>query len=298
MAYSGIPGWNPPKPDGKQDTYPAAIQQGGQDYDDIMKRYREFLDRPNQDLAKLRAQYEQQSGSYTPTMLNYNRGADLDKSIKQLEELSRTGGLSSSEQAELRARGISPIRSVYANAQQNLSRQKALQGGYSPNYTAASSKMAREGSEAIAGQVTNVNAGIAEMTRAGRLAIAPQLAALLERERGAKTDIDRTNADAGYKAYLANLERVNAGRSGLASLYGNEQAQKLQALSGMNQTYGTTPANAQLYGNQALQQQQANQNQQQINQQGQQGLINQYGQGGYRPPTNTYRPPTNPWRGW
>ena len=74
------------------------------------------------------------------------------------EDFANTGGYSPGNIADMRARAISPSRAIYANMQRNIDRQRALQGGYSPNYTAASAKLAREGSQEISDINQNVNA--------------------------------------------------------------------------------------------------------------------------------------------
>ncbi len=105
----------------------------------------------------------------------YTTSADLTESqyrpmMEQWQNFARTGGFSPEDLANIRARSISPIRSIYSNAQGNLQRQKALTGGYMPNYGAASAKMSREMSNAAADASTNAEAMIAEILQRGRLA--------------------------------------------------------------------------------------------------------------------------------
>lgn len=185
--------------------YNTAVQQQAGDYGSIMEGYR--------------------------NLLNQGPNAEYSKATANLGDLAQTGGLSAEDIANLRARGISPIRSIYSSAARNVERQKALQGGYSPGYGALQSRLAREMSEQLAGRSTDVEAAIAEMRQKGRLTAAPQYAAAAERTSQIP----------------------------------------LQALSGMSSLYGTTPALASLYGNQALQ---GAQFQNQINQQGQQYGMN------------------------
>lgn len=85
------------------------------------------------------------------------------------KEFTETGGLSDADKASIRSRAISPTRAVYANAQANVDRQRALQGGYSPNYTAATAKMARDMSQGLSDASTNAEAAIAEMAQRGKL---------------------------------------------------------------------------------------------------------------------------------
>lgn len=179
-----------------QKAYPASIEQGARDYDSIMGAYKNILNTP------------------------YQSSPDVTSAMSGLKGLAETGGLSLADQAAIRERGISPVRAVYANAMRNLDRQRALQGGYSPNYTAATAKMSRDLSDEIANQTTNVNAQLAQMIQQGKLQAAPQYAQFASQEES------------------------------------KQQQRPLDILQRMNSLYGTTPANAALFGQQALQEQQ------------------------------------------
>lgn len=85
-------------------------------------------------------------------------------------EFARTGGFSPTDLANIRARAVSPVRAVYANAMQNVNRQRALQGGYSPGYNVMQGRLARQQSSGISDAATNAEAGIAEMVQKGKLA--------------------------------------------------------------------------------------------------------------------------------
>jgi hypothetical protein len=203
----------------------ATEQQAG-DYSTIMQGYKDML-------AK--------GGSATP----YTASGARAPAIANLAELSRTGGYSPEDLQNLRARAISPIRSVYSSAQQGLNRNKALQGGYSPNYAAASAKMAREQSEQLGGAMTNVNADIAGRVAEGRMNAASPYASITGQQAGAEDEASQFNRR-------------------------EIPQQQAQALQGMTSLYGTTPALSELFGRQALQ---GSQLQNQINQQGnQQGM--------------------------
>lgn len=249
MAYgtgSRIPGWiAPPK---KKDPYPASIAQYGGDYDDIMARYRKFLGQGDQQFNQLFGQYQKQ--------VDQGPSAASQDALRNLASLSRTGGYSEGDKADLRSRGISPIRSIYANAQQNLSRNRALGGGYSPNYAASSAKMARELSQGISDITTNVDAGIAQNVAQGRLSAAPQY------------------------AHYANMQDTNKLNSlgALQSLYGMKNQSTLGALSGMQGMYGTTPAGPAMFGQHMFQNRQLDQNQEQINNNASNSLMNYYSQ--------------------
>src|SRR6185295_2730648 len=82
----------------------------------------------------------------------------------------------------------SPIRSVYANAQRDIDRSRAISGSTSANYAALKARMAREVSQKVADQVTNVNADIASNVARNKIGVADTLGGLtageqLERNR-------------------------------------------------------------------------------------------------------------------
>lgn len=285
MAGSYVPGWRPPaKPKGDE-PYKASIIQGGQDYDDIMSRYRGILDRgPDPNQNTLRGYYGSliNGPKYTPTPLTYKRGPEMTNAFNNLKEYSRTGGISQAEEGNIRARGVSPIRSVYANAQQNLNRSRALGGGYSPNYAAASTKMTRDLSENLANATTNVEAGIAEQRQKGRLAMAPEYAAFADRETGMMGNIDAQNEDNRLRAAEMSRQTQGQGAAGLMSLYGNSRDREMEALRGMSGMYGSSPGMAGLYGQQALQSRGLDQQDEQMDDNRSQSLMNAY---------NNRRPP-------
>jgi len=86
----------------------------------------------------------------------------------QLQNFATTGGYSPEDVANIRSRSVSPIRSIYSGARRGIDRQRSLQGGYSPNRTAALSKMAREQSYTTADASTNVEAALAQMINQGK----------------------------------------------------------------------------------------------------------------------------------
>lgn len=79
-----------------------------------------------------------------------------------------TGGYSGQDLNNIRSRSLSPIRSIYSRANQEVDRGRALQGGYSPGFNVLKSRMAREQSSAISDQVGNTEAGIAQMVNEGK----------------------------------------------------------------------------------------------------------------------------------
>lgn len=155
---------------------------------------------------------ETQRQDYTDLMDRFKSFQPSYGAYDQYSDFAKTGGYSPQNIQDIRARSISPLRAVYAQAQTNLNRNRALQGGYSPNYAAASAKMSRELGQGLSDASTNVEAALAESIRSGKL----------------------------------------AGMSGMTGIDQSRNAQLLQALSGGTQLYGTTPAQTNMYGNQML----------------------------------------------
>lgn len=100
---------------------------------------------------------------------------DRDSDAKDLEgvksnfnDFAKTGGYSSMDLSNIRSRAVSPIRAMYANANREVDRSRALQGGYSPGFATAKSRMAREMSSAASDATTNAEGMIAGMVNDGK----------------------------------------------------------------------------------------------------------------------------------
>lgn len=243
------------KPPKKRETYAASIEQSASDYDEIMRRYKDIIDGGvSPEVTALAAQYKELGReNYDPAQTKYERSPEMGDAIGNLGELSRTGGYDEAGKADLRERGVSPIRAVYKNAMQNITRQKALQGGYSPNYTAAMSKLTRGLSDRVSAGTRDVNAGIAQNVASNRVGIAGQYANTTSNETGMINNVNQQNADRADRAKSFNRGAREFAIGGLGGLYGNQQNTRFNAVEGMRSLYGTTPANPALYGQQALQ---------------------------------------------
>lgn len=95
---------------------------------------------------------------------------DYNDIFSRFSGFADTGGFSEADKANIRARAISPIRSIYSSARQGLDRQRALQGGYSPGYATALGRFSREQGQLTSDATTNAEAAIAEMVQRGKLA--------------------------------------------------------------------------------------------------------------------------------
>ena len=173
---------------------------------------------------------------FAPSHIGYN---DPFNSYKGFQEFSQTGGYSRPDIANMRARGISPIRASYANAEREIGRQRALQGGYSPNATSALSRMAREQGQLGADATQNVEAGLAEARNKGRLSGLAGMSDIEKQRLAADLEVGKFNASANMSA--------GASASGASAQNAENQ---LAALRGMTSLYGTTPGMSELFGNQ------------------------------------------------
>lgn len=133
------------------------------------------------------------------------------------QNFANSGGYSPEDISAIRARAIAPMRAVYANANNDVDRQRSLQGGYAPNYMATKAKMARELAYGLGDQNTNVEASLADQIRQGKLA-----------GLGGMTNIDN--------ALLGSQDK----RLGVGS----------DILRSMGSIYGEAPGLAQMFGNQ------------------------------------------------
>lgn len=170
------------------------------------------------------------------------------------QNFANTGGYSPDDIASIRARSLAPLRAVYANANADVDRQRSLQGGYSPNYTAAKAKMARELSYGLGDATMNTEAALADQIRQGKLS-----------GLGGMTNIDNAllNAQTSRLGTAANIARsmgdLYGTAPGLAGLYGkllgdssqqtlgveNMQNDILRTLLGAQNNVSQTPGNFQ-----------------------------------------------------
>ena len=79
------------------------------------------------------------------------------------------------------------MRAVYSNAQREVNRQRALQGGYSPGFGVLQARMARQQGQSASDAATNAEASIAEMVQQGKLAGLQGMAGTEARTSGSTT---------------------------------------------------------------------------------------------------------------
>jgi hypothetical protein len=130
---------------------------------------------------------------------------------------------------------------MYGNVQREMNRQRSLQGGYAPNFMASMAKMARDQSAAQADAQQNVEAGLAEQIRAGRLQGLGGMSGIETSRLGADVDVSKFNAMADMNTGMFNSQQGQ-------DRYNN----RLNALGGMSSLYGTAPGMSSAFGNQLL----------------------------------------------
>lgn len=123
--------------------------------------------------------------SYSSETSSWESGAPI--SFSGFQDFAKTGGFSAADLANIRARAVSPVRAVYARAQENVNRQRALQGGYSPGFGVLQARMARQQGQGISDAATNAEAAIAEMVQQGKLAGLQGMAGTEARTAGSRT---------------------------------------------------------------------------------------------------------------
>lgn len=131
----------------------------------------------------------------TPQTTKYEQSQDVTDSLGRLKNLVDTGGYSAEDIQNIRDRDTSPIRSIYSSGQQGLERQRALSGGYSPNFNAVLASMARDEASQIGNTLVNANAGIAQNVASNKLATASPYAAMSGAASAARVAADQKNAD-------------------------------------------------------------------------------------------------------
>jgi len=184
----------------------------------------------------------------TARTMNYN---DPFASYKGYQDFSNTGGYSAQDMANLRARGTSPVRAAYANAEREMGRQRSLQGGYSPNAFAAQTRMAREQSQGMADAMQNVEGGIVQNRNQNRLAGLGGMSDIEKQRLAADMEIQQYNNNALMAADQSASNASASNAAAQAAYNQNNIDNQFQALSGMRATYGTTPGLTAMFGDQA-----------------------------------------------
>lgn len=223
--------------------YNSALQQTGEDYDSLMSQYKGLTESPS-----ARTTSSLSYSPISPAFANYTPGSDFS----ELRGLASSGGLSSGDIGEIRARDAAPIRSIYSSAQRELARRTNLQGGYSPNAGAVTAKMSRELADALGDRASASNANIAELTSRNKLAAATSLAPLEAQTNALMNRMNEINAGATNRANEFNSQMSLAYDQNRQREEDSDFDKILRGIQGQQSTYGTTPALANTFGSQVL----------------------------------------------
>lgn len=212
----------------------------------FMNNYNQANQRQTADYGNVMSGYEDfRKNLGGPTKFNVMRPPQLDEAYGNLssagkgyQQFADTGGYSPTDIQELRARGTSPIRAAYGNTMMEMDRARALGGGGgAPNYIAAASKAQREMPGQLADATTNVNAGLADAIRQGKLS-----------GLGGLTQVGGVQGNLAGDEAGRDLQAQNMGEQSLQNL----RQSQLASFGGQASMYGTTPGLSSMFGNQAL----------------------------------------------
>lgn len=229
-----------------QNQYQNVADRDMQHYNDILGGYREFREKSlTPTIAAINSRVPK---PFSFERVNYERDPETTgRAISGYTDFADTGGYSPQDIQELRARGISPVRAAYGNSMMQLDRQRSLQGGYSPNFTAATAQMQRELPQQLANATTNVNAGLAESIRSGKLAGLGGLTGIGGMETGARMQAGMANQGADLQAQNLTEQSLSA-----------HDTRKLSAQDLLGRSidmerglYGTSPGATATFGDQA-----------------------------------------------
>jgi hypothetical protein len=176
----------------------------------------------------------------------------ISSALGHYSQFADDGGFSPQAIQDLRARAIAPTRAVYANAQNNIDRQRSLQNGFSPNYTAATAKMARNLSSQISDANVNADASIAQMVQQGKEFGTSGLSSTGLQEGQLKSAIDQFNSGMKLSGAqgMAGLDEFGANLGYNYDALGVNA--RLGSLDAMSKLYGTTPGAAGMFNDDIL----------------------------------------------
>jgi hypothetical protein len=252
---------------GNPATFTAAANTQASDYDSIMASYG--------NLVKNFAQNPISTTNITPQLPSavttpYNQSSDVTGSLASLSNLTQTGGYGPGAIQALQAQALAPVRGAYAAAQQNLNQNRALEGGYSPNYAAATAQLTRSEADSAAQAVNNAFATIAQNQATNEISAAPAYANAAQSANQTTLGAAQANTNIVNQINQANAQRQQAAQqSNQQANLAAQQAQRasvIAPISGQASLYGTTPALTNTFGNQVVQASQLGQNQQALNQ--------------------------------
>lgn len=132
--------------------------------------YGKIKQKKEQDAARKAAEAQAAAQASASSGGGGGGGGGNPEAAAGFRNFAQTGGFSPEDLRNIRARALSPVRATYANAEREVNRQRALQGGYSPGFGTLQARMAREQGQGISDAATNAESSIAQMVQQGKLA--------------------------------------------------------------------------------------------------------------------------------
>lgn len=134
------------------------------------------------------------------------------------DEFAKTGGYSDTDVANIKAQALSPISSIYGGLRNEMSRRRAVTGGYSPGFDASTRALSRDASRQITDTSLNANVGIRDRINAGRLQGTAGLVGAEQNLQGLKTGNQLAGLNSASQIEMGLQDRINqyklAGLSG------------------------------------------------------------------------------------
>lgn len=165
-------------------------------------------------------------------------GTELQPIQQGYSDLATTGGFSPREKEAFLRRSTAPANAVYSNARDQLQRQKALSGGYTPGFGASASRITRQAANVGSEASLSGNVELANQIRAGRtagLAGEERIAGMVQQGRIAGQDALQRYSQFGASA-LNDID-INEMRNRLQTGQMTQfDAQLLTTLAAQNKT--------------------------------------------------------------
>lgn len=237
-------------------NYTGAVNQANQNYGSIMSGYQNY----GTGLQNIQDKITTPT-SYTPQTVNYSTPGELSTAYGTLgdaqntfENFAQTGGFTPQGISDMRARGMAPITAAYGNAMQNLNQANTLGGG-AANFVAAQAQAQRQLPQQLSDAEQGVNATLAQMIQQGQLAGAQGLESTGAEQGGLANTAEGQALGAAIANQGAGLQGASLNdtmnQQYIQNLLQSQEAQ-LPGLQGQTSLYGTTPGQANMFGQQVL----------------------------------------------
>lgn len=121
-------------------------------------------------MAKTDIDSAQKSTKGTLSTTQNQANQNLNPASSGYQNFAATGGITPQQQQLTRVQAQQGVAGLYDSMKQNLDRQKAIQGGYSPGFGANEAQLARQGSASASNAVNSADLGLLQQIQQGKLA--------------------------------------------------------------------------------------------------------------------------------